>query len=181
MSVNSCTDSFPWHAVDSFWHNLSCLWRRQQTHIVMWRWWKSGFSELGEYINCQRKHSSSTHASAVNLSAWSRWVVKFDCERKKGFSATFCGASWWWQSAAEGAPVCDQHIMERVRVIVLHNEYSILFSYTTTKESNSTPRAESAFLMSLLILLASTALSLLPQHTAAMVMQKVNDRCPCRK
>ena len=48
---------------------------------------------------------------------------------------------------------------------ILCSLHSILLSDTTTKESSWTPRTEPAFLMILLILLASAVLSLLPQHT----------------
>ena len=53
---------------------------------------------------------------------------------------------------------------------ILCSLHSILLS-DTTKESSWTPRMEPAFLMILLILPASAALSLLPQHTTAKKME----------
>ncbi len=63
--------------------------------------------------------------------------------------------------------MCDQHIVQRVTVIV-HDAPE--FGSGVRKEDaakNQAQRTESALLMSLLSLLASTALTLLPQHTTA--------------
>ena len=37
----------------------------------------------------------------------SRWSANFDYHRKNRSPVAFCNASWWYQSTAEAAPVCD--------------------------------------------------------------------------
>ena len=115
-------------------------------------------------------HCSGHSVSTVPLSTRGRWVVESDGHRKKRLSQAFCvtpgggmslllkvlllAVSTWWTGWV---------LLSRI----LCSLHSILLSDTSTKESSWTPRTEPAFLMILLILLVSAALSLLPQHTTA--------------
>ena len=108
-------------------------------------------------------------ASAVPLLGWGNWAVQLDCPREKGFPVVFCGTSWWYQSARRCSCVWPEQHGEDDSPYPCWSAICIASSSLTPPPDNQTspPRTEPAFLMSLLILLASIELTLVPQYTMA--------------
>lgn len=76
---------------------------------------------------------------------------------------TSCGAFWWDESCTECAPVSHRCVVEWVGPII----DSILLANTAISESSSAAITSLALWINLMGLLASAALSLLPQHATA--------------